>query len=127
MLAWGIASTAGSYKHPLEAWAWLFQVSVIPCTFSTLYFSLISASAKVDRVLFHFAAIIAAFVAVAFAGSVGVFVVARLHGDTPNISKYFGWCWIYATALLPLTYPVAVILQLMIRQLHRMFDGDESC
>lgn len=126
VITWGTAATVGSYKHPLEAWPWLFQVSVVPCTLGALVFSLISARAKKDRVLFHLAAAVVAFFAVAFAGSIGAVAVAHAHGKNPNISGYFGWCWIYAAVLLPVTYPVAVVLELAVRQLHQMLETDES-
>lgn len=68
----------------------------------------------------HLSAFVAAYFAVALAGSLGAVAVGSAHRgfERVNVSGYLTWCWIYAAVFLPLSYPLALLLQRMIHCLH---------
>jgi len=111
ILAYGSAITAGVIRHGLEAWPWLFSVSVIPC--AMLPPIMLWLGSKVSfRGWRYFRIFLLAFTAVALAGSVGAVVVeSTSHGmASVNISGYLAWCWAYAIVLLPVSYPLATLV-----------------
>lgn len=120
VLASGVAFTAGVVGHFLEAWPWLFSVSVGPCALSALGLSLAASRTRGIRWRLHLSAILAAYIAVALAGSLGAVAVESAHRgiESVNVSGYFTWCWIYAAVFLPLSYPLALLLQRMIHRLY---------
>ncbi len=111
ILASGSAITAGATKHVLEAWPWLFSVSVIPC--AILPAIVLRLGSKVSFRGGHFLCVfLLAFAAVALAGSAGIVIVesARRGIANVNVSGYLVWCWVYAIALLPVSYPLAALV-----------------
>lgn len=120
VLASGIAFTGGVVGHFLDAWPWLFSVSVGPCAFSAMGLSLAASRTRDSRWRLHLSAFLAAYFAVALAGSLGAVAVESAHRgfERVNVSGYFTWCWIYAAVFLPLSYPLALLLQRMIHRLH---------
>jgi len=120
VLAGGAAFTAGFVGDFLESWPWLFSVSVGPCALSALGLSLAASRTRRSRWRLHLSALLAAYVAVTLAGSLGAVAVESAHHgiESVNVSGYFTWCWIYAAVLLPLSYPLALLLQYMVHRLH---------
>ena len=119
-LATGAGFTAGYVTHLLEAWPWLFSVSVGPCALSALALSLAASRTRSSRWRSHLSALLAAYTAVALAGSLGAVAVesARRGPESVNVSGYLTWCWIYAAVFLPLSYPLALLLQRIVYRLH---------
>jgi hypothetical protein len=66
------------------------------------------------------AALFAAYIAVVLAGSLGAVAVESAHRglENVNVSGYLTWCWIYAAVFLPLSYPLALLVQRMVHRLH---------
>ena len=120
IMASGVAFTAGVVGHFLEAWPWLFSVSVGPCLLCAYGLSLAVSCTRGRRWRLHLSAILAAYVAVALAGSLGAVAVESAHRgiESVNVSGYLAWCWIYAAVLLPLSYPLALLLQTIIHRIH---------
>jgi hypothetical protein len=120
VLASGVALTAGYIRHFLEAWPWLFAVSVGPGALSALGLSLAASRTRSSRWRLHLSALLAAYLAVALAGSVGAIAVGSAHRglENVNVSGYLTWCWIYGAALLPLSYPLTFVLQRIIHRLR---------
>lgn len=120
VLTSGVAFTAGVVRHFLEAWPWLFSVSAGPCALSALGLSLAAARTRGSRWRLHLSALLAAYFAVALAGSVGAIAVESAHRglESVNVFGYFTWCWIYAAVFLPLSYPLALLLQRMVYRLQ---------
>jgi hypothetical protein len=122
VLASGVAFTAGVVGHFLEAWPWLFSVSVGPCALSALGLSFAASRTRRSRWRLHISALLAAYIGVALAGSLGAIAVESAHRGVEhvNVSGYLTWCWIYAALILPLSYPLAMLLQRMIHRLHHV-------
>jgi hypothetical protein len=122
ILAIGVAFIAGFVGYFLESWPWLFSVSVGPCFLSALGLSLTTCRTRQSRWRLHLAAFLAAYFAVALAGSLGAISVESAHrgGEQVNVAGYLTWCWIYAALFLPLSYPLALLLQRLLRQLHHV-------
>jgi predicted permease len=119
-LAAGAGFTAGYVTHFLEAWPWLVSVSVGPCALSALGLSLAVSRTRGSRWRLQLAALFAAYIAVVLAGSLGAVAVESAHRglENVNVSGYLTWCWIYAAVFLPLSYPLALLVQRMVHRLH---------
>lgn len=117
-LSFGVAMTAGAQRHGLEAWPWLFAVAVVPCMLGSLALALAAPWTVRNRWRIYLAPAVAAFAATALAGSAGAIVVETISRGVArvNVSGYLTWCWVYAAALLPLTYPVAFLAQKLIHR-----------
>ena len=104
---------AGGYlKSPFEAVPWFLKISILPSALLAIACSLIKPYIAGSKLQLHLTAIAIAFFAVAACGSVGAVTVEALSRNlsTVNISGYLTWCWVYALLLLPLSYPLVLIL-----------------
>lgn len=96
-----------------EGCYWLVLTTWLPCVLVGLLFSFVP---------FRWPALHAvwvAYVVVLFAGSLGTItiMVIRIGLELVNIMGYLKWCWIYAVAFLPLTYPLAWLLLSCIKRM----------
>ncbi len=94
--------------------SWLVRVSLVPCIVAAVVLS-VTDGVRRPRLT----ALIVAFFAVALAGSIGAIAVqsARFGFASVNASGYLAWCWVYAAVFLPLSYPLARLLQRLIQHL----------
>lgn len=111
LLSLGVASTAGSLKHPFESLPWLWAVSALPSGCAIVIASLVPRRSRATRALFWVTAVAVAFGVVAVAGSLGAITVESLARGISrvNVGGYLGWCLVYATVLLPVTLPLAAL------------------
>jgi len=102
------ASACLGWLHFSEG-LWLVYVSLVPSVLAALALSLSDNHVRHTRLI----ALCVAFFSVALAGSVGAIAVqsARVGFDRVNAYGYFTWCWVYAAVFLPLSYPLARLLQ----------------
>lgn len=111
VLALGISVTAGAQHHRLEAWPWLFSVSAVPCAMLSPLMLWLGSKISFRGGRFV-CALLLAFSVVLLSGSAGAVAVesARRGISTVNVSGYLVWCWVYAIVLLPVSYPLAVLV-----------------
>lgn len=121
VLAYCAAATVGVSRHVFESWPWLFGVSALPCALGCLILSFMVSTTRGDRLFLHALAFAVAFFATATAGSVGAITVEAFQRGLSrvNVEGYLVWCWVYAAAFLPVTYPLTFWLQQIIHRIHK--------
>ena len=121
-----VASVVGGYSISFVAncigWfsffegLWLVQVSLISAILSALALSFILARTHRSRLT----ALLVAFIAVAVAGSAGAIThhAFRFGLGPRTVIAYCRSSCVYAVVLLPLSYPLTRLLQLLIQRIH---------
>ena len=106
----------GYINHPLEPAPWLFAVGVLPVVCAALYFA--NTPQKQTRLSRIAETAIVAFAILVMVGAIMAPLVEVLHRGyrSTNISGYMVWSAVYALVLLPLAWPLAVLLSRITRK-----------
>jgi hypothetical protein len=112
VLAFGSSLAAGYLRHRLEAWPWLFAVSILPCVVVPPSVLALTPGITRSRMRFLAAALGLAFVVTVLSASLGSVIVESFSRglDRVNVSGYLLWCWVYGIVLLPLSFPLAILV-----------------
>ena len=106
------ALLAGFAIHPFESAPWLFGTSVVPSSLAAVALRVAADRARAWSPWMWLNALFASFLVGALAGSFGAAVVQSLRFGLShvNVVGYLQWSPLYGIGLLPITYPIGLVL-----------------